>query len=105
MLAGMHDPRLPDYSHLVPTGPLPDREVDLTHVAHVASSAAESVLHLAGGPAETACGEPRGQLKVTDHRNVFAAAKAGRLAAYPRVCDACHARVEGTGGAAYRSRG
>lgn len=101
----MPDPRLPDYTHLVPTTTPPDREVDLTHVAHVESPAAESVLHLGKGPAETACGEARGHLKVTDHRNVFDQARAGRLAAYPRVCDACHAQVEGTGSGAYRSRG
>lgn len=101
----MPDPRLPDYTHLVPTGALPDREVDLTHEAHVEGPSAESVLHLADGPTETACGKSRAGLEVTDHQNVFAAARAGRLAAYPRVCDACHARIEGAGSGAYRSRG
>jgi hypothetical protein len=101
----MPDPRLPDYTHLVPTGALPDRELDLTHVAQVESPAGESVLHLGNGPAETRCGQPRAQLKVTDQRTVFAQAKAGRLAAYQHVCDACHAQVEGMGGGAYRSRG
>jgi hypothetical protein len=101
----MPDPRLPDYTHLVPTGAAPDREVDLPHVAHAESPAPETVLHLGNGPAETACGEARSHLRVTDHRNVFEEARAGRLAAYPRVCDACHAQVEGTGGGAYRARG
>ncbi len=101
----MADPRLPDYTHLVPTGALPDREVDLTHVAHVGGPAPEHLLHLANGPLDTACGLPRAGLEVTDHRNVFDAARAGRLAAYRSVCDACHAQVEGTGGGAYRSRG
>src|SRR6185369_17159973 len=49
----MPDPRLPDYTHLVPTSAPPDREVDLTHVAHVERPAPESVLHLGKGPAET----------------------------------------------------
>jgi hypothetical protein len=101
----MPDPRLPDYTHLVPTTAPPDREVDLTHVAHVEGPGPESVLHLGKGPAETACGEARGHLEVTDHREVFEQARAGRLAAYPCVCDACHAHVGGTSGGAYRSRG
>src|SRR5690242_11767544 len=101
----MPDPRLPDYTHLVPTGPLPDREIDLTHVAHVEAPAPEIVLHLAGGAAETACGQPRGGLKVTEHRGTFDAAKAGRLSAYPRVCDPCYMQVEGRSGGVYRSRG
>jgi hypothetical protein len=100
----MPDPRLPDYTHLVPTTAPPDREVDLTHVAQVRSAAPESELHLGHGPTETACGQPRGHLKVTDHRNLFDEARAGKLAAYRQVCDACHATVEGTGGGAYRSR-
>ncbi len=101
----MPDPHFPDYSRLVPTGPLPDREQDLTHMAQAESPAPETVLHLAGEPEETACGIPRGQLKVTNHRNIFVEARAGRLAAYRHVCDACFAQVEGTGGGAYRSRG
>lgn len=101
----MPDPRLPDYTHLVPTAAAPDREVDLTHVAHVESPAPAGVLHLGHGPSETACGKARGHLKVTDHRNLFDQARAGRLTAYPHVCDACQAKVEGTGGGAYRSRG
>jgi hypothetical protein len=103
--ARMPDPRLPDYTHLVPTTAPPDREVDLTHVAPVERPAPEGVLHLGNGPAETACGQPRAHLKVTDHRNVFDGARAGRLAAYPHVCDTCHAQVEGTGRGAYRSQG
>jgi hypothetical protein len=100
----MPDPRLPDYTHLVPTGPLPDRETDLTHVAHVEQPAAARVLHLGSGPADTACGEKRAELLVTDSRNVFAAARAGNLSAYPHVCDACYATIEGTNRGAYRSR-
>ena len=99
----MPDPRLPDYSHLVPTSAPPDREVDLTHVAQVARAAPASVLHLGKDAGQTACGQPRAHLKVTDHRNVFDGARAGRLASYPQVCDACHAQVEGTGAGAYRS--
>jgi hypothetical protein len=38
-------------------------------------------------------------------RILFAQAKAGRLAAYRHVCDACYAQVEGMSGGAYRSRG
>jgi hypothetical protein len=74
-------------------------------VAHVESPAEESVLHLGNGPEETACGQPRASLKVTDSRTVFSQARAGKLAAYRKVCDACQAQVEGTGGGAYRSRG
>ncbi len=103
----MPDPRLPDYTHLVPTGPLQDREVDLTHVAEVPASApAEAAaLHFGNGATETVCGLPHASVNVTERRAVFQAAKSGALAAHPRVCDACFAKMEGMGQGAYRSRG
>ncbi len=101
----MPDPRLPDYTHLVPTGPIVDRETDLTHTAPVEAPRAPRLLHLAGEAGHTACGLARHDLQVTDHRNVFMGARAGRLSAYRHTCDACQAQVEGTGEGAYRSRG
>jgi hypothetical protein len=101
----MHDPyRAGDPLKLFPDTAPPDREVDLTHAAGVSTPApAEGDLHLGAGDV-TACGKPRAGLAVTDRRVLFMQAKAGNLASYPKVCDACHHATEGTEGA-YRSKG
>jgi hypothetical protein len=102
----MFDPRQIDYStRFVPTGPLPDREIDPEHVADVPTQPPAAVLHLAAGATETACGKSRAALQVTEQRTVFESARAGRLAAYPEVSDACFAQIEGARSGAYRSRG